>query len=79
VDVLKRIATVGAGVLITIHQPPPTVVRRLDHLILLMEGRLMYDGSTGIQLTDYFAEKGYRKPHDYNIADWIMVRRFEER
>ena len=73
-DVLKRIALVGAGVLVTIHQPPPTVVRKIDHLILLLDGRLMYDGSVGLMLTDYFEEKGFPKPADYNIADWIMVR-----
>jgi ABC-type multidrug transport system ATPase subunit len=73
-DVLKRIASVGAGVLVTIHQPPPTVVRKMDHLILLLDGRLMYDGSVGPMLTDYFDEKGFPKPDDYNIADWIMVR-----
>jgi ABC-type multidrug transport system ATPase subunit len=74
VDVLKRIARVGAGVLITIHQPPPTVVRKIDHLIMLLDGRLMYDGSADRNLlSEYFAEKGYPKPEDYNIADWIMV------
>jgi ABC-type multidrug transport system ATPase subunit len=72
-DVLKRIARVGAGVLVTIHQPPPTVVRKIDHIILLLAGRLMYDGSPGDQLLDYFAQKGFPKPVDYNIADWIMV------
>jgi len=74
VDVLKRIAKVGAGVLITIHQPPPTVVRKIDHLILLFDGRLMYDGSVkDNQLLQYFSQRGYPKPDDYNIADWIMT------
>lgn len=72
VDVLQRIANVGASVMITIHQPPPTVVRKIDHLILLMNGRLMYDGSMGIPLEDYFVDKGYPKPDDYNVADWIL-------
>jgi ABC-type multidrug transport system ATPase subunit len=74
VDVLKRIATVSAGVLIKIHQPPPTVVRKIDHLIMLLDGRLMYDGSANRNLlSEYFAEKGYPKPENFNIADWIMV------
>lgn len=33
----------------------------------------MYDGSLGPQLNDYFANKGFVKPDDYNIADWILV------
>jgi ABC-type multidrug transport system ATPase subunit len=74
VDILGRLSRAGAGVLLTIHQPPPTVVRKIDHLILLQDGRLMYDGSVGQQIFDYFAEKGYSKPEDYNIADWILVR-----
>lgn len=75
VDVLRRIAEVGASVLLTIHQPPPTVVRKMDNLILLLAGRLMYDGAFGEHLNSFFAQKGYAKPDDYNIADWIMVRR----
>lgn len=74
VDVLRRIAEVGATVLVTIHQPPPTVVRKLDHLILLLAGRLMYDGDFGSHLSGFFAQKGFPKPDDYNIADWILVR-----
>lgn len=73
VDVLKIIAHAGATVLLTIHQPPPTVVRKLDHLILLLSGRLVYDGAMGHQLYDFFAQKGYPKPNDCNIADWIMA------
>jgi ABC-type multidrug transport system ATPase subunit len=74
VDILGRLSRAGAGVLLTIHQPPPTVVRKIDHLILLQDGRLMYDGSVGHQISDYFTEKGHPKPEDYNIADWILVR-----
>jgi ABC-type multidrug transport system ATPase subunit len=73
-NVCQRIARAGASLLLTIHQPPPTVVRKIDHLILLLDGRLMYDGSFGPQLNDYFAQKGFEKPEDYNIADWILVR-----
>ncbi|KAG7372547.1 ABC transporter [Nitzschia inconspicua] len=73
INVCQRIAQAGASLLLTIHQPPPTVVRKLDHLILLLDGRLMYDGSLGPQLNDYFAAKGFAKPDDYNIADWILT------
>jgi ABC-type multidrug transport system ATPase subunit/ABC-type multidrug transport system permease subunit len=74
VDVLKRITLAGASVLLTIHQPPPPVVRKIDHLILLLSGRHMYEGAMGHELCDYFAGKGFPKPTDTNIADWILVR-----
>lgn len=32
----------------------------------------MYDGSMGRPLETYFDNKGYGKPDDYNIADWIL-------
>eukprot|EP00529_Nitzschia_sp_RCC80_P015269 CAMPEP_0113480152 /NCGR_PEP_ID=MMETSP0014_2-20120614/21717_1 /TAXON_ID=2857 /ORGANISM="Nitzschia sp." /LENGTH=710 /DNA_ID=CAMNT_0000373551 /DNA_START=89 /DNA_END=2217 /DNA_ORIENTATION=+ /assembly_acc=CAM_ASM_000159 len=72
VDVLRRIANAGASVLITIHQPPPTIVRKIDHLVLLENGKMMYDGDMGEPLDVYFEEKGYGKPADYNVADWIL-------
>jgi len=72
VDILKKIADAGATVIVTIHQPPPPVVRKIDNLMLLLGGRLMYDGPTGLSLQDTFAGNGFPKPDDYNIADWIL-------
>jgi len=73
VGVLQRISRAGATVLLTIHQPPPTVVRELDQLILLRSGKDLYAGPMGVELFDYFADKGFPKPSDYNIADWILT------
>ncbi|KAL3915618.1 MAG: hypothetical protein SGILL_005564 [Bacillariaceae sp.] len=73
VSVLQRIAKAGASVVLTIHQPPPSVVRQLGHLILLRSGRLVYDGAIGDPLLKFFASKGYAKPADFNVSDWILV------
>jgi ABC-type multidrug transport system ATPase subunit len=73
VGVLKRLARAGACVVLTIHQPPPTVVRELDCLILLTSGRLLYNGPMGGPLLEYLQQKGVPKPNDFNIADWILV------
>ena len=72
-DVLQKIATSGATVIVTIHQPPPPVVRKIDNLLLLLGGRLMYGGPMGLPVEQKFGALGYLKPDDYNIADWILV------
>lgn len=72
IDVLKKIADAGATVIVTIHQPPPPVVRKIDNLLLLMSGRILYDGPMGKPVEKKFTKKGFPKPDDYNIADWIL-------
>ena len=72
-DVLRKIADAGATVVVTIHQPPPPVVRKIDNLLLLLGGKILYDGKMGMVVEETFAERGYPKPDDYNIADWILV------
>ncbi|KAL7527482.1 hypothetical protein ACHAXR_005154, partial [Thalassiosira sp. AJA248-18] len=71
-DLLKKIAEAGACVIVTIHQPPPPVVRKMDNLLLLLGGRMLYQGPMGRRVEEIFAEKGFPKPNDYNIADWIL-------
>lgn len=71
VEVLKR---ASATIVLSIHQPSPLIVRKLDHLILLSSGYLIYDGAMDESLSTFFAARGYAKPPDYNIADWVMVR-----
>lgn len=73
-DVLKKIADAGATVIVTIHQPPPPVVRKIDNTLLMLGGRILYDGPMGLPLEETFSEKGFPKPDDYNIADWMLVR-----
>jgi len=72
VTILKRIALVGSSVLLTIHQPSPAVLRRIDHLMLLFEGKVMYKGPVG-NIEDYFTQRGYSKPADYHAVDWMML------
>lgn len=72
-DVLRKIADAGATVVVTIHQPPPPVVRKIDNLLLLLGGKILYDGKMGMMVEETFTKRGYPKPDDYNIADWILV------
>jgi len=71
-DVLKKIADAGATVIVTIHQPPPPVVRKINNLLLLVGGNVLYDGPMGVRVEERFEERGFPKPEDYNIADWIL-------
>jgi len=70
--VLKKIADAGATVIVTIHQPPPPVIRKIDNLLLLLDGRVMYMGPMGFAVEQKFSDLGYTKPDDYNIADWLL-------
>lgn len=74
--VLKKVANAGASVLFTIHQPSSEIFNStFDHLILLSQGRVMYQGPVS-GVTDYFSARAYPCPTNYNPADWIMVRSF---
>jgi ABC-type multidrug transport system ATPase subunit len=72
-QVLKNVANAGASVLFTIHQPSSEIFNSFDHLILLNQGQVMYQGSVD-GVPDYFANRGRPSPPNYNPADWIMVR-----
>lgn len=69
--VLKSIANAGSSVLFTIHQPSSEIFNSFDHLLLLNEGCLMYQGPIE-DVASYFAGKGYGIPVGYNTADWII-------
>jgi ABC-type multidrug transport system ATPase subunit len=71
--VLQKVATAGASVLFTIHQPASDVFETFDRIILLNKGRVMYQGSVE-QAPDYFAARGYPLKPRYNPADFFMVR-----
>jgi ABC-type multidrug transport system ATPase subunit len=70
-QVLKKVANAGASVLFTIHQPSSEIFRSFDHLILLHKGRVLYQGAVS-SIPDYYAERGYPLPSNYNPADWVI-------
>jgi ABC-type multidrug transport system ATPase subunit len=72
-QVLKKVASAGASVLFTIHQPSSDIFNSFDNLILLNNGRVMYVGPTH-DVPAYFEVRGTPVPPHYNPADWIMVR-----
>ena len=71
VKVLKKVANAGASVLFTIHQPPSDVFKSFDHLILLKDGMVMFEGAINT-IPSFFAQCNAPIPHHFNPADWII-------
>eukprot|EP00529_Nitzschia_sp_RCC80_P009532 CAMPEP_0113467786 /NCGR_PEP_ID=MMETSP0014_2-20120614/15001_1 /TAXON_ID=2857 /ORGANISM="Nitzschia sp." /LENGTH=765 /DNA_ID=CAMNT_0000360119 /DNA_START=192 /DNA_END=2489 /DNA_ORIENTATION=+ /assembly_acc=CAM_ASM_000159 len=70
-QLLKKIANAGASVLLTIHQPSSEIFASLDRLILLNQGKVMYQGMIPDVAQD-FADRGFPVPKHYNVADHVM-------
>merc|ERR1712232_513655 len=70
-EVLKKVANAGASVLFTIHQPSSEIFASFDQLILLNQGRVMYQGPVA-NVPKFFGERGFPNPQHYNPADWMM-------
>jgi len=70
-NLLRKIASRGSTVLVTIHQPSSEIFSSFDRLILLNKGRVMYNGSVS-SIPSYFKERGYPVPVHFNPADHIM-------
>lgn len=71
-QVLKKVATAGASVLFTIHQPSSDIFESFDRLIMMNAGRIMYQGPVNV-VDEYFGAREHPLPPKYNPADWIMI------
>jgi len=71
-EVLKKVSLGGASVCFTLHQPNSQMFAAIDHLIQMYRGRCMYQGSVK-DIPDYFEQRGYAVPPNYNPADWIIT------
>ncbi|KAM9834514.1 broad substrate specificity ATP-binding cassette transporter ABCG2-like isoform 2-T2 [Syngnathus typhle] len=68
---LKRMASRGRTIILSIHQPRYSIYRLFDSLTLLVNGRQVYHGPANSAL-DYFSEIGYIcEPHN-NPADFFL-------
>ena len=68
---LRRIAQSNTAVIFTIHQPSSDIFASFDNLILLNQGRVMYQGATQHIAAD-FGKCNFPIPPQYNPADWIL-------
>jgi len=58
----------GRRVVLTIHQPSTFIWERIDNVVLLSKGMVVYEGSRG-QMEDFFASCGHPTPQLWNCAD----------
>ena len=68
---LKRLATHGRTIIVTIHQPRSEIWTLFDNLLLLSEGSLLYSGSASEAIT-YFERLGYSMPTLVNPSEFLL-------
>jgi len=59
---------VGRRVILTIHQPSSFIWEQIDHVVLLSQGNLVYQGSRSL-MESFFEANGFPTPPDYNPID----------
>ncbi|XP_056136056.1 broad substrate specificity ATP-binding cassette transporter ABCG2-like isoform X2 [Lampris incognitus] len=68
---LKRMASHGRTIIMSIHQPRYSIYRLFDTLTLLVSGKMVYHGPA-MNALDYFADNGFAcEPHN-NPADFFL-------
>ncbi len=72
VETLKVLCHHGATVILSIHQPRSSIFALFDHLILLSEGHVVYDGKGGQSSVEYFRDLGFQCPPLFNPADYFL-------
>lgn len=69
--ILSALSRIGLTIITIIHQPRQEIFESIDDLILLGNGRLIYQGK-GHDAEAYFENAGFRFPRPCNPADPIM-------
>ena len=59
-------------IIYVIHQPSSDIFRKMDNLMLLYAGKLIYAGKAGKPAVDYFASIGFVCDQNTNPADYFM-------
>jgi len=72
VQVLKNIVSQGSTVVCTIHQPSSDIYTLFDDLLLLLDGRTVFNGSAQ-KAVDHFGNVGYPCPQYANPADFFFM------
>jgi len=71
VDLLKELARGGRTIVTSIHQPSSSIFYQFDQIVVLAEGRIIYDGSPD-ELLNYFSKFGLECGKNYNPADFAL-------
>ncbi|KAF7829099.1 ABC transporter G family member 14 [Senna tora] len=71
ISTIKRLASGGRTVVTTIHQPSSRLYYMFDKVVLLSEGRPIYNGPASTAL-DYFSSIGFSNSMTVNPADLLL-------
>jgi ABC-type multidrug transport system ATPase subunit len=71
-EFLKKYASTGRRVILTIHQPSSFIWQIIDNTILLSKGKLMYGGPRK-DMESFFSQCGYPTPVGWNPADHYVT------
>lgn len=67
---LRQQADLGKNIILTIHQPSNRIFDMFDRLLLISQGKCIYQGST-METYKYFANINYVCPSDINPSDYF--------
>ncbi|CAD8112607.1 unnamed protein product [Paramecium primaurelia] len=72
INLLKKLAqSSGRTIIFTIHQPSADIYTLFDQVMLLVQGRFIYQGRRD-QMVDYFKRIGFECPAHSNPLDYLM-------
>ena len=72
VSALKTLADDdGVTVIMSIHQPRGSIYNMFDDLLLLSDGRVVYNGAASAA-AGFFAREGFRCPNNINIGEFAV-------
>ena len=71
IELIKNLCKLGVTVIMTIHQPSRNIYEMFDRLLLIQEGKFVYQGKEKNSLA-YFNEAGYPIPKDVNPPDFFL-------
>ena len=70
-EAMSSLAKTGKLVISVIHQPRSSVFDMFDRLLLLSEGRTIYEGSA-VDSSEYFRSRGFPCPELFNPSDFYL-------
>ncbi|EGR32908.1 hypothetical protein IMG5_067050 [Ichthyophthirius multifiliis] len=71
IELLKKLSHIGVNVISTIHQPSSEIFVIFERLILICEGKIIYQGIAN-QAVEYFNQQNLKCPDFSNPADYFM-------
>ena len=71
VQSLKRLTAEGCTVVMSIHQPRGSIYNLFDDLLLLSEGRVVYNGAAA-EAASHFGRRGFKCPPTINAGEFVV-------